>query len=139
MLVLDTDHFSELERDSIPGQRLARRLEISGAVKAVTIVTVEEQVRGWLAVIGRRHDPHGQIFGYTKLQRQIETFAHWIVLPWDADSASLFMELRQQGVRIGTLDLKIACIALSQDIILLTRNTTHFAQVPRLRFENWLG
>jgi tRNA(fMet)-specific endonuclease VapC len=50
----------------------------------------------------------------------------------------LFLKLRRQGVRIGSLDLKIACIALTRDVTLLTRNTSHFAQVPGLRFENWL-
>ena len=44
LLVLDTDHLSELERDSAAGQRLAGRLEMSRAAKAVTIVTVEEQL-----------------------------------------------------------------------------------------------
>jgi tRNA(fMet)-specific endonuclease VapC len=138
LLVLDTDHFSELERDSAAGQRLTRRLETSRAAKAVTIVTVEEQLRGWLAEIGRHRDPHRQITAYFKLQRQIETFANWIVLPWDTGAAETFLQLRRQGVRIGSLDLRIACIALAQEVTLLTRNVIHFAQVPGLRFENWL-
>lgn len=138
MPVLDTDHFSELERDSAAGQRLTRRLEASPALKAVTIVTVEEQLRGWLAELGRHHDPYRQITAYSKLQRQIESFANWIVLPWEADAAERFLHLRRQGVRIGSLDLKIACIAIARDVTLLTRNATHFAQVPDLHFENWL-
>jgi len=138
LLVLDTDHFSELERDSAAGQRLARRLETTRAAKALTIVTVEEQLRGWLAELSRHHDPHRQITAYVKLQRQIETFANWVILPWDSDSAELFLELRRQGLRIGSLDLKIACIALAQDVTLLTRNTTDFTQVPDLQLENWL-
>jgi tRNA(fMet)-specific endonuclease VapC len=113
-------------------------LELSRAAKAVTIVTVEEQLRGWLAEIRRHHDPHRQIATYAKLQRQIETFANWILLPWDADSAELFLHLRREGVRIGSMDLKIACIALAQNITLLTRNAIDFAQVPGLQFENWL-
>ncbi|MFZ2279272.1 MAG: type II toxin-antitoxin system VapC family toxin [Prosthecobacter sp.] len=47
------------------------------------------------------------------------------------------MKLRRDGVRIGTHDLKIACITLAHDALLLTRNTVDFAQVPGLRFENW--
>ena len=49
----------------------------------------------------------------------------------------LMMKLRQ-GLRIGSLDLKIACIALAHAAAVLTRNTTDFAQVPGLRIENWL-
>ena len=138
LLVLDTDHFSELERDLEPGKRLSQRLSLSVFDKALTVITIEEELRGWLAEIRRRHDLHRQIAPYAKLQRQVETFADWIILPWDADSADLFVKLRHQGLRIGTLDLKIACIALAHDATLLTRNATDFAQVPGLRIENWL-
>jgi len=105
---------------------------------AVSIVTVEEQVRGWLAEIGRHRDPHRQISPYAKLQRQIDLFAHWAILPWDADSADIFVKFRSQGLRIGSLDLKVACIALTHDATVLTRNAKDFAQVPGLRIENWL-
>ena len=47
-------------------------------------------------------------------------------------------DLRRQGVRIGSMDLKIACIALVHGAILLTRNSSDFAHVPGLRIENWL-
>lgn len=60
------------------------------------------------------------------------------VLPWDARSAELFSDLRRQSVRIGSMDLRIACIALAHDAILLTRNSGDFARVPGLRIENWL-
>ena len=105
---------------------------------AVSIITVEEEMRGWLAEISRHRDPHRQISPYAKLQRQIDLFADWIILPWDADSADLFVRHRRQGLRIGSLDLKIACISLAHDAIVLTRNTKDFAQVPNLRIDNWL-
>jgi len=104
----------------------------------VSIVTVEEQVRGSLAEISRHRDPHRQISPYAKLQRQIDLFADWLILPWDADSADLFVKLRRQGLRIGSLDLKIACISLADDATVLTRNAKNLAQVPGLRIENWL-
>jgi tRNA(fMet)-specific endonuclease VapC len=105
---------------------------------AVSVVTVEEQMRGWLAEISRHPDPHRQISPYAKLQRQIEVFAEWTILPWDAKSADLFLNLRRQGLRLGSLDLRIACIVLAQGATLLTRNAADFAKVPELRFENWL-
>ena len=54
LLVLDTDHFSELERDSEPGKRLTQRLNLSVIDKALTVITIEEEMRGWLAEINRR-------------------------------------------------------------------------------------
>jgi hypothetical protein len=33
---------------------------------AVTVITVEEQMRGWLAEINRQREPHRQIAPYAK-------------------------------------------------------------------------
>jgi tRNA(fMet)-specific endonuclease VapC len=120
------------------GVALLERIGASGQEVATTIITVEEQFRGWLAEIHRLTDPHRQIPAYEHRHRRVDFFAAWTVLPWDADAADRFVGYRRDGVRIGTLDLKIACIALAHDAILLTRNTTDFAKVPNLRFENWL-
>ena len=139
MLVLDTDHFSELERGSQAGRRLGERLSLNSLDKALTIITVEEQMRGWLAEINRRREVEEQIGPYARLQRQVEAFTDWIILPWDADAAKLFVQFRREGLRLGSMDLKIACIAIAHDALLLTRNEVDFAQVSGLRIENWFG
>lgn len=64
MLVLDTDHLAELERESSAGIFLTQRLEQTVEEIATTIVSAEEQFRGWLAQIRRQHDPHRQIVPY---------------------------------------------------------------------------
>jgi len=138
LLVLDTDHVSALGSPSEVGLELLDRISASGQDAATTIITVEEQLRGWLAEIHRLTDPHRQIVAYGRLQRRIDFFAAWTVLPWDADAAGLFVRSRREGMRIGSMDLKIACIALVHDATVLTRNATDFAQVPGLRIENWL-
>ena len=50
----------------------------------------------------------------------------WTILEWDEDTISHFHRLRREGVRIATLDLRIASIALAFDATLLTRNLTDF-------------
>jgi tRNA(fMet)-specific endonuclease VapC len=138
LLLLDTDHFSEWERDTAVGKKLRARLGAAKPDLAVTIITVEERLRGWLAEIARLRDPHNQIAAYSRLQRQVEVLADWLILPWDPQAAQLFLDLRRQRVRIGSLDLKIACVALVYDVTLLTRNSKDFGKVPGLQFENWL-
>jgi tRNA(fMet)-specific endonuclease VapC len=48
-----------------------------------------------------------------------------------------FDDLRKQGVRTGTMDLRIASIALSHDFTVFTRNTVDFGKVIGLRVEDW--
>lgn len=138
MLVLDTDHLVELDRASADGLALQTRLAVATDEAATTIISAEEQFRGWLAQIRRQFDPHKQIAAYERLGCRIEFFAQWHVLKWDTDAADIFQDLRHQRIRIGTMDLKIASIVLAHNATLLSRNLRDFQQVPGLKVEDWL-
>ena len=139
MLILDTDHLAALDRGGEAGAVLCQRLEATAEEVATTIISAEEQLRGWLAQIHRLNDPHREIAAYERLQRRLEFFAAWKVLPWDTRAADLFARFRREGIRCGAMDLKIACITVVHDATLLTRNAGDFSAVPGLRFEDWLG
>ncbi len=59
------------------------------------------------------------------------------VLPFDEAAASIFDEMRRRKVRVGSMDLRIASIALSQDMTVLSRNLSDFGRVPGLSVEDW--
>jgi hypothetical protein len=81
MLVLDTDHLVELDRGSVYGAALQQKLAAAQDAVATTIISAEEQFRGWLVQIHRQQDPHEQIATYQRLQRRIKFFAAWHMLP----------------------------------------------------------
>ena len=137
MVVLDTNHLSALTRGGATAKRLRIRLTACGHEPATTVVCVEERIFGWSVEI-RKRSPSEQIRPYREYFQLVETYARWMVLPWDEEAADLFEFHRKQGVRIGTMDLKIACIAIAHDALLLTQNSVDFAKVPGLRFEDWL-
>jgi tRNA(fMet)-specific endonuclease VapC len=60
---------------------------------------------------------------------------------FDEPAARRFGEIRaqlaRQGTPIGPYDFQIAAIALANDCILVTHNTTEFSRVPNLRLEDW--
>jgi tRNA(fMet)-specific endonuclease VapC len=136
MFVLDTNHLRELCYDSEVGRRLKSRIENEPVV--TTIVTVEEGCRGWLAKIASYREPGQQVWAYGELEKLLTVTTGFVRLPWDDEAASRLQAFRQQDIRIGTMDLKIACIALEYDAVLLTRNRADFEKVPGLHFENWL-
>jgi tRNA(fMet)-specific endonuclease VapC len=138
-MVLDTNHLSAFERASEAGIRLHGRLRSCGDDIATTIVCAEEQMRGRLADLQRLAvRPHEQIEAYRHFHNRIDDLARWQILPWNKEAADLFVTFRSDGVRIGTMDLKIACISIANGALLLTQNTVDFAKVSGLRFENWL-
>lgn len=59
MVVLDTDHASELGIRSVAGLRLLDRINQSRQAPAITATTVQEQMRGWLAVSRSRPPLYG--------------------------------------------------------------------------------
>ena len=65
------------------------------------------------------------------------------VLPFDARAARRYGELRahleRQRTPRGDADLRIASIALTRDLTLVTANVRHFQRTPGLRVENWLA
>ena len=139
MIILDTDHLSFLQRPrSQEAQRLVQRLRSSTDREiATTIVSVEEQMRGWLQVIARYRDPMQQIAYYDKLIEFIRFFNTWTILPLQASAVQVFHDLQKAKVRIPTTDLKIAAITLDHGALLLTRNAIDFQRVPGLHFEDW--
>ena len=55
------------------------------------------------------------------------------------DAAETQGRLRKAYPRGGTMDLKIAAIALAPDAVLLTRNRADFKKIPDLRFKDGLA
>jgi len=141
MIILDTDHISVLQyEDSPTALRLQAHLEgASPREVATTAITVEEQTRSWLGLIRRYTDVHRQVPYYDRLIRLFDFFAGWSILPFDERAADEFKRLRDERIRIATMDLKIASIALANDATLLSRNLRDFETVPGLQIDNWLS
>lgn len=140
MILLDTDHLTVLKyTDSeryvrLHGRLLAAAPELIGT----TIVNVEEQMRGWLAAIAKGKTLLRQITAYRELTDLFDFFAKLNIISLSAEAVDLFNGFRKSGIKIGAMDLKMACIAMANNVLFLTANRRDFEKVPGLRFENWL-
>lgn len=139
MILLDTDHLTVLHYGR--GDRFSRlvsRMSASAEDFGTTIVSVEEQMRGWLATISKERKVERLVTGYRELAALFNRYVDFPIAPFCDDSATQLNALRTGRGRIGTRDLKIASITLVRNTLLLTANRQDFELVPGLRFENWL-
>ena len=139
MYILDTDHISLVEWGSgVIGQRLHQRIRALPESDVVTtIITYEEQTRGWMAQAAAARTTIQQIEAYRKLQRHLTLYRKIEVMPFDKSAGDDFDRLQRLRLHIGTMDLKIAAIAFAHQATLLTRNFKDFSRIPELPIEDW--
>jgi tRNA(fMet)-specific endonuclease VapC len=105
MILVDTDHLTLLKYpDSERGVRLNARLNTlpPDEVVAISIISVEEQMRGWLAAIAKERHAMRQVFGYSELARLFDYFRAFTILLFDERAADQFENLRAKKV-VGLL------------------------------------
>jgi len=139
ILILDTDHLTVIQRQAEPAySHLRARLQAFPHADArTTIVNVEEQMRGWLSVIASAKKRPQEIAAYQRLHALLNFFNAIPVLDYDEDAAERLESMRRSRLRVGTMDLKIAAIALTQCGRLLSCNLRDFQRVPGLQVEDW--
>ena len=136
--LLDTDHITLLENSDLAC--LQRLNAVGYDLVALTAVTVEERVQGWLNAIRQASAPKQAdrlVWAYMGLRSTVQYLAGFHILDWTEVASDRFHEMRREGVRIGTQDLRIASIALLLNAVVVTRNQRDFAQVPGLSIEDW--
>jgi tRNA(fMet)-specific endonuclease VapC len=135
--VVDTDILSLYQRNHpqvCTRIRLARQNNLT--IKT-TVITVEEQYSGRLAQIRKAQNPQALISAYDRLTATFSLFSQLEILKYDLSADDYFRQFRQQGIRIGTQDLRIASIVLAHSVIIVTRNQKDFGQVLGLMTEDW--
>lgn len=137
--LLDTDHLSILQRRG--GADYAILVANLGHHQdsdiGVSVVSFHEQALGCNTLTNNFRSPADVFLGYELLARSIKDFRRFPVVPFDAAAQAIFDQLKAAKVRIGTMDLRVAAIALSRKLVVVTRNAQDFSQVPGLTLEDW--
>ena len=102
-----------------------------------SVVSFHEQMQGWLSFLNRSRDASHIVLAYRELEELGRSFFEMNVISFSADAQRQFDELRRQRVRIGTLDLRIASIALVEGATVVTGNQVDFEKVSGLSTEDW--
>ncbi len=140
MYVLDTDHISLIQRGGAEGQRiLAKLAHFRESEICVTVITYEEQIKGWLKALAAAKRREDIAFGYLGLKQTARDFCAIDILSFDVAAIEQYEKLRTIYRRLGQNDLKIAAIAIVHGAIVVTRNQRDFGQITELKSEDWTG
>ena len=112
-------------------------LTVSPDSLAVSIITIEEMLRGRLALLARRSEGELRVHAYRKLMETVLLFSTISTIPFDLACEQQFQELRKRKIRIGSQDLRLASTALVHNLIVVTRNQRDFGLIPGLVLEDW--
>ena len=134
-VLLDTDHVSLHARGHLPLR--ARLASFPPEAVAVRVVTVEEMLRGRLAILARCAEGEVRVHAYTKLLETVRFFSTIPVVPFDMACEQQLQALRAMRLRVGSRDLRIAATALVQNVVLIIRNRRDCEQVPGLLLDDW--
>jgi tRNA(fMet)-specific endonuclease VapC len=140
--ILDTDHIT-LVYHSLP--ILVQQIDAVGINRiAITSITVEESIRGWLSEVGKasqvsqsQSQAKRLSIAYQNLCDVVQFLSQFQMVNFTEEAHDRFIDLRRQGIRIGTQDLRIAAICLVNQLTLVTRNRQDFTQVPGLVLQDW--
>ena len=137
--LLDTDHISILQRQG-GAEFIALSTRIAQqqpADLAFSVMSFHEQVLGCHTYLNRARTSADVVRGYGMLNRVLNDFSAAQLLPFDIIAAATLDGLLAQRIRLASMDLRIASIALSRGLTVLTRNTRDFSRVPGLLTEDW--
>lgn len=135
LYVLDTDHLTLLGHAH--AQVVTRLQSTPLANRAITIITVEEQIRAWFTQVRKARDADRLARACQGLFQVVEMARSFLVLPFSRAAVDRYLGLRKELPRLGKHDLAIGAIELEFDATVVTRNTQDFGQIPSLRIEDW--
>jgi tRNA(fMet)-specific endonuclease VapC len=134
LYILDTDHLSLYGRNH---PVLLKRLRDYSAALTTTVINVQEQLRGRLAQVSDAKMGLPLFDSYRWLSETIAMLSSFRVLQFTIEAQAIYQDFKQQRIRVGTQDLRIAAIARAHQGILLSRNLRDFEKVPELTVQDW--
>jgi tRNA(fMet)-specific endonuclease VapC len=90
-----------------------------------------------MALLKQAHSLQSEIVAYKRFREVLDSIPHFTILDFDEAAAMQSERLKYLLTRVGTRDLKIASVALTQGATVLTSNLRDFTQVPGLNVEDW--
>jgi tRNA(fMet)-specific endonuclease VapC len=138
--LLDTDHIAFLQlQDGMEWAVLVGHIQSVGQQNvAVSVISFHEQVMGIHEKLNQARRPADLPRWYRRMGELFDLYSKTNLVLFDDSAAAVLEVLRKTPkLRIKPMDLRIASVALSENLVLVTRNVRDFGKVPGLRTEDW--
>jgi tRNA(fMet)-specific endonuclease VapC len=138
MIILDTDTVTLY---ALGHEKVGAKVDALGGPEqlAVAIITRMEILRGRFDSILKAADEGQLKLAMLRFQQATGLLDSFLTLQVDEKAAEHFTALQKhkKAKKMKRADMLIACVALSHDALLVTRNVKDYKDVPTLRVENW--
>ena len=114
-----------------------RASEHSSEELATSVITIEEQLTGWYTLLRQAKTDQQLVAAYEGMTYSIRFVSRLQIFSYSAEAAVRAAVFKKARLKIKTMDLRIACVALEAGAIVVTRNRADFEVVPGLELEDW--
>lgn len=135
LYILDTDTL-QLLQDEHP-QVIAHIQAVALEDRAISVISVEEQLSGWYTQLRQAKQPERLAWAYRRLSATVRFLSRVQIIDFDEAAIQRYEQLKKRKIKVGTNDLRIAATVLERDAVLVTRNSLDFRKVPALQIEDW--
>jgi tRNA(fMet)-specific endonuclease VapC len=105
---------------------------------ALSSISIQEQMQGFLANLTRARNRQRAAAAHDMLvTRLLPVWCRFPVHPLPETVILRFEHLRSLRLNVGLMDLRIAAIALENNLTVVTRNQRDFGRVPGLTTVDW--
>jgi tRNA(fMet)-specific endonuclease VapC len=135
--LLDTDTLSLIERGH--QEVINNLMKHPPHTVFISIISVEEQLQGWNTLLRKANTDAKLVRAYDQFTRGFMVLQKLPVLPFSAPALQRFETFRTQKLGVGTMDIRIAAIAIEDDAIVVTSNKRDYDRIPGVQSEDWRG
>ena len=138
MYLLDTSVLSNFldERRFYP-QLTTKILSQPPELIFISVITVEEILRGALASVNKAKRQSSVVIAYQYFDTLFSALNQFQILPYNTKAESIYQSLDAKIKRIGTQDCRISAIAAAYNLTIITVNVSDFSRIGLVDVEDW--
>ncbi len=103
----------------------------------ISLITIEEIMRGALGEVNRFRQKSSIINAYHEFGNLFDALHRFQILPYTDSAHQIYQAMTPEQKRVGTQDCRIAATAISLGYVVVTVNISDFYKIGGVIIEDW--